>query len=345
MLVERRICLNNQFQSIGCTHLTFFRGEFMNCNWHKILLGISFLILISFSLQGVALSQSISFETIDQGETSYFNYGDPTFLGADMVIMDKQTWTWFWGQHTASLFPPPPIRFIDFSKEMILVVMLGYQTSGGGPSIEISSIEEIGQLSTGPVITPIAQRHPKGIQVFVKENRAPGINEVITNPYHVIMTKKFISVIFQHQPIDKPCNGNTDCLENEYCKSELGNCDGAGICQAKPKVCSQIYSPVCGCDGTTYSNECAAAMEGISLLNQGPCGGIPPCTKNGDCNSSEFCLFPEGQCSGPGVCTPKPNVCPLYCLPLCGCDMKTYCNPCEAYGNGVSISNNGICQK
>ena len=64
---------------------------------NKILLGISFLTLISFPLQEVAVSQSIPFATIDQGETSYFNYGDLNFLGTDIVIMDEQTWTWFWG--------------------------------------------------------------------------------------------------------------------------------------------------------------------------------------------------------------------------------------------------------
>ena len=319
----------------------------MICNWNKILFSLSILISISFSSQGVALSRSIPFETIDQGETSYFNYGDPNFLGTDMVITDQQTWTWFWGQHTFSLSPTPPIPNINFNKEMTLVTMLGYQTSGGGPSIEISDIEEIVQSSADYGSTKTSQKFSKGIQVFIKENREPGTKEVVTNPYHVVKTQKFISVLFQHQPIGKPCNGNSDCLPDEYCKKGTGNCDGAGICQAKPQICNQIDAPVCGCDGKTYSNECTAAMGGISLLNQGSCGGTPPCTKNGDCNSSEFCLFPEGQCSGSGVCTPKPNICPLYCLypPLCGCDMKTYCNQCEAYSNGVSISNTGGCQK
>lgn len=315
------------------------------CNLNKILIAISFLILILFSLQGVAVSQPIPFETIEQGETSYFNYGDPNFLGADMVIMDEQTWTWFWEQHTISLSPSPPPPKMNFRREMILAALLGYQTSEGGPSIEISSIEGIGQIHTGNRVTITGQGFPKGIRVFVKERREPGEKEVITNPYHLVKTKKFISVIFQHQPIDKPCNGNTDCLENGYCRKDPGNCDGAGICQSKPQACIQIYAPVCGCDGKTYGNECTAAMEGVSLLHEGPCGAESACMKNGDCGSSEFCLFPDGKCSGPGACSPKPVVCPMYCLPLCGCDMKTYCNQCEAYGNGISILSNGECEQ
>lgn len=71
----------------------------------------------------------------------------------------------------------------------------------------------------------------------------------------------------------------------------------------------------------------------------------PPCMKNGDCSLNEFCRFPEGKCSGPGVCTPKPDFCPMYCFspPLCGCDMRAYCNQCFAYSNGVSILSTAGC--
>ncbi len=312
---------------------------------NRLFLTIYFLILISFHLQGVARSQSIPFETVDQGETSYFNYGNPNFLGAEMVIRDEQTWTWFWTQHTLTLSPPISVPSINFNKEMILVTMLGYQTSGGGPSIEIGSIEGIGPVNAGSVVNGTGQGFPKYIRVFVKEKREPGMLEIITNPYHVVKTKRSISVIFQHQPMDKPCKGNTECLGDEYCRKEPGNCDSPGLCQAKPQACIQIYAPVCGCDGKTYANECAAAMEGISLLREGPCGDAPPCVKNEDCSSNEFCLLPEGKCSGPGTCSPRPDICPTYCLPICGCDMRTYCNQCEANRNGVSILGTGMCQQ
>ena len=173
-------------------------------NRYRPLAVVAFLILVSFQLQGVALSQSIPFETIDQGETSYFNYGDPNFLGADMVITDQQTWTWFWGQHTFSLSPTPPIPNINFNNEMVLVTMLGFQTSGGGPSIEISSIEGIVQSSAGSGSAKTGQGLSKGIQVFIKENREPGTNQVITNPYHVVKTKRFISLSSSINPLATP---------------------------------------------------------------------------------------------------------------------------------------------
>jgi len=316
-------------------------GGFFMAISNKISLASTFLILISLQLPGAVFSQSIPFETIAQGETSYFSYGNPDFLGADMVVRDELTWVWFWTQHTLSLSSLPPLPKINFNKDMVLVVLLGYQTSGGGPSIEISSIDEIGQIGTE---RSGGAEFSKGIRAFVSETREPGALEVITNPYHLVRTKKSISVLFQHQPPGKRCAGNSDCLESEYCGKGPGNCNGSGICQSKPQVCAQIYAPSCGCDGKTYGNECAAALEGISLAHEGPCGEGPPCMKNEECGSKEFCLFPEGICSGPGVCTIKPELCPMYCLPLCGCDMRTYCNPCEASGNGVSILSNGICQ-
>ena len=35
--------------------------------------------------------------------------------------------------------------------------------------------------------------------------------------------------------------------------------------------CTENWSPVCGCDGITYSNDCYAGAKGVSSWTQGEC--------------------------------------------------------------------------
>ena len=37
------------------------------------------------------------------------------------------------------------------------------------------------------------------------------------------------------------------------------------------QVCYAIYSPVCGCDGITYSNDCVATSSGVTSYTEGIC--------------------------------------------------------------------------
>ena len=64
-----------------------------------------------------------------------------------------------------------------------------------------------------------------------------------------------------------PCPLDTYCRFDETC----GASDRGGICQPFPSACDSVEDPVCGCDGSTYSNACLAAAAGVSVARRGVC--------------------------------------------------------------------------
>ena len=94
------------------------------------------------------------------------------------------------------------------------------------------------------------------------------------------------------------------------------------------QVCPKLYSPVCGCDGRTYSNACEAQKAGVTSTQKGKC--------------------PDGTTTAPTPCIDrtkiKPNQnCPRIYSPVCGCNGKTYSNACEAQKAGVTSTKKGKC--
>jgi hypothetical protein len=72
----------------------------------------------------------------------------------------------------------------------------------------------------------------------------------------------------QSSPGCVPANG---CAAGKYCAVTLGACSTRGACEDSPRVCPELVRPVCGCDGTSYDNECFAQQAGVSVDHLGSC--------------------------------------------------------------------------
>ena len=102
-------------------------------------------------------------------------------------------------------------------------------------------------------------------------------------------------------------------------------------CKPDPEAfCFELWAPVCGPDGKTYSNKCMARAA---------------CQLDGSTEGE--CLSPSPSPSPSPPCKPNPRpVCPMLWNPVCGPDGKTYSNPCLAKAACKLIgSKRGPCKK
>ena len=148
---------------------------------------------------------------------------------------------------------------------------------------------------------------------------------------------------FRECPDTVSCGGlraePVDCGEGRYCawtpENMCGAFDAPGVCRDRPdpSTCAVIDSaPVCGCDGTTYQNECYAAAAGQSAVSSGPCGGTVDCNPDHVACDAIAPPCPEGQVrsvSGGcwGECVDRDRCAPGDCRSA-GCATGYSCEAC-----------------
>lgn len=109
---------------------------------------------------------------------------------------------------------------------------------------------------------------------------------------------------------ETPADGCTpSCGAGSFCQFTIGTCGengaGSGACVVMPDLCSELYMPVCGCDGRTYSNGCFAAGAGQSIVHDGACETPTDCRSAG-CPGGQSCV----ACRGAGyVCLSSGSAC------------------------------------
>jgi len=101
------------------------------------------------------------------------------------------------------------------------------------------------------------------------------------------------------------------------------------------KICTKELKPVCGCNNKTYGNACMAEKAGVTKWQKGACAKT---------EAAPTKPKPAKDCIDESKIDPK-KACDKRGMLICGCDGKTYGNPCMAEKAGVTSWEKGKCPK
>ena len=111
-----------------------------------------------------------------------------------------------------------------------------------------------------------------------------------------------------------PCMSDTDCAG---WRCEKQGCDAvSGFCEPSPVFCPPDPTPVCGCDGVTYWNDCLRRQSGAQISAPDQCRITAcACEVGSDCKvlgaSCSHLVAPGEMCGhGMGACWVLPPQCP-----------------------------------
>lgn len=176
-----------------------------------------------------------------------------------------------------------------------------------GPADELITTE-VGTVDTTRLAALVRRAAAKGLLQGAGYERPHGVlhrDEVTIKAGAYQVT--FVAGEGGHDPAIVEIAAEIDALMNcdsgaLACGSGF-SCEAEGSCREAPGcVCPALYDPVCGGNGQTYSNGCAAACASIDVVHAGECGiagdmcgtmlGLP-------CQDDRRCRYAEGTFEAP----------------------------------------------
>ena len=132
------------------------------------------------------------------------------------------------------------------------------------------------------------------------------------------------------------------CDPDAYCDytDGCGAADQGGVCRTRPEVCTQVWAPVCGCDGRTYASDCVAAAAGVDVASEGECEGNQDEGQDEDEYGEDE---DEDEDEGGDGGWNGDRDCPRDWAPVCSCAGQTFRNACYAEKAGASVDYSGEC--